>query len=330
MANHNLPTQTSNYTAVLTELDARLDDLALGLDPARTTMTNLPTNSVGWSSSGNKWQRWNGTAWVDLTTTYSISIAGNAATASTLQTARTINGVSFNGSANITVPTSNSITFNNAGSGVASGTTFNGNTAITVSYNTIGAPSVSGANATGTWGISISGNAATVTNGVYTTGDQSIGGNKTFTNTIAGSISGNAATATTLVANAAIPSSATATTQTEKTSNTSLATTAFVDRLRSLSTPTTSGTGTLVIGDRGSLVQATAAIAVPANIFAAGDVVTVLNTTASAISITQGSGLTMRFSGTTTTGSRSISAYGIATVVFRSATECYVSGSGVS
>jgi hypothetical protein len=37
--------------------------------------------------------------------------------------------------------------------------------------------------ATGTWAIAISGNAATVTNGVYTTGNQSIGGNKTFTGT---------------------------------------------------------------------------------------------------------------------------------------------------
>jgi hypothetical protein len=40
----------------------------------------------------------------------------------------------------------------------------------------------------------ISGNAGTVTNGVYTTGDQTIGGTKTFSSTIAGSINGNAAT----------------------------------------------------------------------------------------------------------------------------------------
>lgn len=40
-----------------------------------------------------------------------------------------------------------------------------------------------GTGATGTWGIGISGNAGTVTNGVYTTGDQSIGGVKTFTGT---------------------------------------------------------------------------------------------------------------------------------------------------
>jgi hypothetical protein len=43
---------------------------------------------------------------------------------------------------------------------------------------------------------SINGNAATVTNGVYTTGDQTIGGVKTFSSTIVGSINGNAATIT--------------------------------------------------------------------------------------------------------------------------------------
>jgi hypothetical protein len=46
----------------------------------------------------------------------------------------------------------------------------------------------------------LTGNASTVTNGVYTTGDQTIGGTKTFSSTISGSISGNAGTATTLQA----------------------------------------------------------------------------------------------------------------------------------
>jgi microcystin-dependent protein len=44
--------------------------------------------------------------------------------------------------------------------------------------------------------MSVSGNAGTVTNGVYTTGDQTISGTKTFNSTITGSISGNAGTVT--------------------------------------------------------------------------------------------------------------------------------------
>jgi trimeric autotransporter adhesin len=42
----------------------------------------------------------------------------------------------------------------------------------------------------------VSGNAGTVTNGVYTSGDQTIGGTKTFSATISGSIDGNAGTVT--------------------------------------------------------------------------------------------------------------------------------------
>ena len=57
------------------------------------------------------------------------------------------------GTANIAGSVNNAVTFNNVGSGAASGSTFNGSGALTVSYNTVGAPSTGGANATGTWNI---------------------------------------------------------------------------------------------------------------------------------------------------------------------------------
>jgi hypothetical protein len=77
----------------------------------------------------------------------------------------TINGnaVSLGGSTTVTASTPNAATFNNSGTGAASGVTFNGSSAQTISYNTIGAPSTTGTGASGTWGISISGNAATAT-----------------------------------------------------------------------------------------------------------------------------------------------------------------------
>lgn len=98
-------------------------------------------------------------------TAFTGPLTGNASSATILQTARNINGQSFNGSADITVTanTPNAATFNNAGSGAASGSTFDGSSALTISYNTIGAPSITGTNATGTWGISVTGNAATAT-----------------------------------------------------------------------------------------------------------------------------------------------------------------------
>ena len=198
MADHSKPVLTSAYADFVTELDGRFDDLAVGLDPAVTTATNVPTNTIRFSSAAGKWQKFNGSTWGDLVATYAISISGNAATvtngvvttgsysdpawitsiagskvagaitgnaasATVLQTARTINGVSFNGSANISINLNNNLTFNNAGSGAASGVNFSGGTATTISYNTVGAPSTTGTGASGTWGINITGNAATAT-----------------------------------------------------------------------------------------------------------------------------------------------------------------------
>lgn len=53
----------------------------------------------------------------------------------------------------------NALTINNSGSGAASGATYDGSATKTISYNTVGAPSTSGTGATGTWAISITGNA---------------------------------------------------------------------------------------------------------------------------------------------------------------------------
>jgi len=73
----------------------------------------------------------------------------------------TINGnsVSLGGSTTVTANTPNSVTFDNSGSGAASGTTFNGGTAVTISYNTVGASPLAGSTSfttagtitTGTW-----------------------------------------------------------------------------------------------------------------------------------------------------------------------------------
>jgi len=100
-----------------------------------------------------------------------------------------------------TAVVANSLTINNSGSGAASGSTYNGSAAITISYNTVGAPSTTGANASGTWSINISGNAGTVTNGVYTNGTYS---NPTWISSLASSkVSGLATSATTDTTNAA-------------------------------------------------------------------------------------------------------------------------------
>lgn len=102
-----------------------------------------------------------------------------------------------------------------------------------------------------------------------------------------------------------------------------------VDSLE-LATPTTGGTGTLAIGDRGALVTATGGITVPANIFSARDVVTIFNNTAGNITVTQGGSLTLYLVGTATTGNRTLAQRGLATVVFISATVAVISGGGLT
>jgi hypothetical protein len=64
-----------------------------------------------------------------------------------------------------------SLTFNMDGSGASTGTTFDGSSAKTISYNTIGAPKADGTGASGTWSINVNGNITTtqISTGAATT-----------------------------------------------------------------------------------------------------------------------------------------------------------------
>lgn len=78
----------------------------------------------------------------DLQVTNSIagSITGNAATATALQNARTINGVSFDGTGNITITANitNALSVDNSSLQLDSGTTFDGSAARTISVKALG------------------------------------------------------------------------------------------------------------------------------------------------------------------------------------------------
>ena len=74
---------------------------------------------------------------------------------------------------------------------------------------------------------------------------------------------------------------------------------------------------------------------VPQGVFNKGNVITIINTSASAIQITQGSNVTLTFANDGTTGNRSLGAGGIATVIYRtdsgtSPALATISGSGLS
>ncbi|MFN7013960.1 MAG: hypothetical protein ACK4ON_06800, partial [Bacteroidia bacterium] len=190
--------------------------------------------------------------------------------------------------------TAQALTMNNSGAGDPTGTTFDGTVARTISYNTIGAPSVNGANATGTWNINISGSSASCT--------------------------GNATTATTLATARNIGG-------TLFDGSTDI-TPAYATQ--SLQIPVSLTTTTAVQADRGKCIKLSAGITIPANVFAAGDAVSFYNNTAGNLTLTQGSGLTLRLAGTATTGNRTLAQRGLATAWFVSATEAVISGVGLT
>lgn len=114
---------------------------------------------------------------------------------------------------------------------------------------------------------------------------------------------------------------------------TSVATTATIDGVtigfRNIPKSSTTS-GTLTTAEIGRCVPATAGVTIPSSTFAAGDALSIYNNSASAITITQGSGLTLRRTGTTSTGNRTLAARGMATVWFLTATEAVIEGPGIT
>lgn len=71
-ANFNLPVLTSTYANFLAEMKSRDEDIAVWFEG--TTSTNIPAGTKKWNSTGNKFEKWNGTAWSNLSTLYEIKV----------------------------------------------------------------------------------------------------------------------------------------------------------------------------------------------------------------------------------------------------------------
>jgi hypothetical protein len=96
--------------------------------------------------------------------------------------------------------------------------------------------------------------------------------------------------------------------------------------------PQSSSTTTLALSDSGKFIAATAGVTIPANAsvaFATGTVVVIFNNSASSITISITSD-TLRLAGTTTTGSRTLAAYGTATLFKVASTVWVASGAGLT
>ena len=74
--NFNLPTVDTTYTAfptqIIENIDAALQQLSIG------SPSNVPTGAIKWDVSANRWKKYNGSAFVDLTDTYNLNAALSA------------------------------------------------------------------------------------------------------------------------------------------------------------------------------------------------------------------------------------------------------------
>jgi hypothetical protein len=151
---------------------------------------------------------------------------------------------------------------------------------------------ITGVTYTGDITGNVSGNAGTVTNGVYLTAVQTLT-NKTITGLASASTVKDSLGTDYTIGYRSIP--------------------------QSLNT-------TAAASDIGKHLYVSATTTIPSGVFVAGNEFLVVNSSASTITLTQGAGTTLRLGGTATTGSRTIAAYGVANVLCVGTEEFYVTG----
>ena len=152
--------------------------------------------------------------------------------------------------------------------------------------------SITGVTFTGNITGNVSGNAGTVTNGVYLTATQTLT-NKTITGLASASTVKDSIDTEYTIGYRSVP--------------------------QSLNT-------TAAASDVGKHLFVSATTTVPSGVFVAGNEFLVVNSSASTVTLTQGAGTTLRLGGTATTGTRTIAAYGVASVLCTGAETFYVTG----
>ena len=102
--------------------------------------------------------------------------------------------------------------------------------------------------------------------------------------------------------------------------------------LRSLPVNSQTSAYSLVAADAGKLIKiTTGGVTCPnGESFVAGDMITILNESGSAQTITEGAGATLYWTADGTTGNRTLGARGVATIVMAGTSAFYISGSGLS
>ena len=146
---------------------------------------------------------------------------------------------------------------------------------------------------------------------------------KLATISTAGKVSGAAITSGTIAGTTSINTSGTITTSAAITDGTG--------SIRQIPQNAQTAAYTLVLADVGKHISiTTGGVTVPENIFAIGDNITIFNNSGSNQTITQGSGVTLRAGGSTSTGNRTLAAYGVATILCVGADIFVITGTGLT
>lgn len=190
---------------------------------------------------------------------------------------------------------------------------------LRVTGNTAGFSTVTGGTVTGTTANFVAGNFTTSITGVTVTGTTANFQSGVFTTQISGvTITGTTANFTSGNYTGTLSG---ATTNDSK------------GNVRAIPQNTQTGSYTLVTGDAGKHVFTTAGVTVPSGVFAVGDAISIYNNTTGNITITQGTGVTLRQAGASGTGNRTLAQRGLATVLCVSGaagTEFVIGGAGIT
>ena len=239
----------------------------------------------------------------NTSTTY-VGRASLADTATKLAATKTINGVAFDGSANINVANTQTLTI---GTGLT-GNNYNGSAASTVALNT----ATLMANAV---------SATTATNAGYA---YSFNTGTLVTQAVSAITAGTVTTA----AQPAITSVGTLTSLTVSDGISD-----SLGNVRSIAIRNTATSYVLTAADNGQMVSiTTGSVTINSGIFASpfGQTISIYNNSTTSMSILAGSGVTLRLAGTLSTGTRTLARYGVATTICVSSNTFVVSGAGLS
>lgn len=283
-----------------------------------------------------------------LTTVTDIS--GNAGTATTLQTARTINGVNFDGSANITVTAAaGTLTGNTLNSSViySSLTSVGTLTNLTVTNPIVGsitgsAGSVAASALTGTTLASNVVSSSLTSVGTLTSltvsGDVAVNGGDLTTTQSTATLFNTTATTVNIAGGATLATNIGNAAGTVTISgNLQASTNGFTIGYRDIPQLSLTGSATLAATDGGKHYYSTSSSAITLTIppnssvaFAIGTAINIVNQGTAAITIAQGSGVTLYLAGNSTSGNRSLASYGVATLQKVATNTWFVVGVGLS